>query len=38
MQAMIEHGMRAVTQAEWVDDRGLGAGDAGGRFVVAGSP
>jgi len=35
---MIEHDMRAVAQADWVIDVGPGAGDAGGRIVVAGSP
>ncbi|HIC65383.1 MAG TPA: excinuclease ABC subunit A, partial [Paracoccus sp.] len=35
---MIEHDMRAVAQADWVIDVGPGAGDAGGKIVVAGSP
>lgn len=35
---MIEHDMRAVTQADWVIDVGPGAGDAGGRIVAAGTP
>ncbi|WP_340648232.1 excinuclease ABC subunit UvrA [Pseudoxanthomonas winnipegensis] len=35
---MIEHDMRAVAQADWVIDVGPGAGAAGGRIVVAGSP
>jgi len=35
---MIEHDMRAVAQADWVIDVGPGAGDAGGRIVIAGSP
>lgn len=35
---MIEHDMRAVAQADWVIDAGPGAGDVGGRVVVASSP
>lgn len=35
---MIEHDMRAVSQADWVIDVGPGAGDAGGRIVANGSP
>ena len=35
---MIEHDMRAVAQADWVIDVGPGAGEAGGRIMVAGPP
>lgn len=35
---MIEHDMCAVAQADWVIDVGPGAGNAGGRIVVAGTP
>lgn len=35
---IIEHDMRAVAQADWVIDVGPGAGDEGGRVVVAGTP
>ncbi|WP_321939192.1 excinuclease ABC subunit UvrA [Paraburkholderia sp. J8-2] len=35
---MIEHDMRAVTQADWVIDVGPGAGVAGGRVVATGTP
>ncbi|MFX1825761.1 hypothetical protein, partial [Acinetobacter sp. AS5] len=35
---MIEHDMRAVAQADWVIDVGPGAGNAGGRIVVTGTP
>lgn len=35
---MIEHDMRAVSQADWVIDVGPGAGGAGGRIVANGSP
>jgi excinuclease ABC subunit A len=35
---MVERDMHAVAQADWVIDVGPGAGDAGGRVVVAGSP
>ena len=35
---MIEHDTRAVAQADWVIDVGPGAGEAGGRVVVSGTP
>ncbi|MEN4419370.1 excinuclease ABC subunit A, partial [Enterobacter hormaechei subsp. xiangfangensis] len=35
---MIEHDMRAVTQADQVIDIGPGAGHEGGRLVAAGTP
>lgn len=35
---MIEHDMRAVTQADWVVDVGPGAGGAGGRILAVGTP
>ncbi|WP_322087202.1 excinuclease ABC subunit UvrA [Burkholderia sp. BCC1999] len=35
---IVEHDMRAVAQADWVIDVGPGAGDEGGRVVVAGTP
>lgn len=35
---VVEHEMRVVAQADWVIDMGPGAGEAGGRVVVAGVP
>ncbi|MCS5715817.1 excinuclease ABC subunit UvrA [Herbiconiux sp. CPCC 205716] len=35
---MVEHDMRVVAQADWVIDLGPGAGEAGGRVMVAGTP
>ena len=35
---VVEHDMRTVAQCDWVIDMGPGAGDAGGRIVVAGRP
>ena len=35
---IVEHEMRVVAQADWVIDIGPGAGDQGGRIVVAGRP
>ncbi|WNG26077.1 excinuclease ABC subunit A [Cystobacter fuscus] len=35
---LVEHDMRVVAQSDWVIDIGPGAGDEGGRVVVAGSP
>jgi excinuclease ABC subunit A len=35
---VIEHDMRVVAGSDWVIDIGPGAGDAGGRVVVAGTP
>jgi excinuclease ABC subunit A len=33
-----EHEMRVAAEADWIIDLGPGAGDAGGRIVVAGTP
>jgi excinuclease ABC subunit A len=35
---VVEHDMRVVASSDWVIDMGPGAGDEGGRIVVAGSP
>ncbi len=35
---VVEHEMRVVAQSDWVIDIGPGAGDQGGRIVVAGIP
>ncbi|MDI2590560.1 excinuclease ABC subunit UvrA [Pseudomonas sp. 681] len=35
---VVEHEMRVVAQSDWVIDMGPGAGDQGGRVVVAGTP
>jgi excinuclease ABC subunit A len=35
---LVEHDMRVVAQSDWVIDIGPGAGDEGGRVVVAGTP
>ncbi len=35
---VVEHDMRTVAQCDWAIDIGPGAGDAGGRIVVAGPP
>lgn len=35
---VIEHDMRVVAASDWVIDMGPGAGNAGGRVVVAGTP
>jgi excinuclease ABC subunit A len=35
---VVEHDMRVVTGSDWVIDVGPGAGDEGGRIVVAGPP
>ncbi|WP_434707310.1 excinuclease ABC subunit UvrA [Pseudomonas sp. R1-1] len=35
---VVEHEMRVVAQSDWVIDIGPGAGDKGGRIVVAGTP
>ncbi len=35
---VVEHDMRTVAQCDWVIDMGPGAGDDGGRIVVAGRP
>ncbi|KQN53309.1 excinuclease ABC subunit A [Pseudomonas sp. Leaf48] len=35
---VVEHEMRVVAQSDWVIDIGPGAGDSGGRVVVAGTP
>ncbi|HTN40353.1 MAG TPA: excinuclease ABC subunit A, partial [Asticcacaulis sp.] len=35
---IVEHDMRTVAQCDWVIDIGPGAGDAGGKVVVAGRP
>ncbi len=35
---VVEHDMRVVAQSDWVIDIGPGAGEAGGRVVVAGPP
>jgi excinuclease ABC subunit A len=35
---VVEHDMRVVAGSDWVIDMGPGAGDAGGRIVVAGTP
>jgi excinuclease ABC subunit A len=35
---VVEHDMRVIANSDWVIDMGPGAGDEGGRVVVAGSP
>lgn len=35
---VVEHDMRVVAQSDWVIDIGPGAGEAGGKVVVAGTP
>ncbi|MFJ2285310.1 excinuclease ABC subunit A [Pseudomonas iridis] len=35
---VVEHEMRVVAQSDWVIDIGPGAGDEGGKIVVAGTP
>src|SRR5207253_6659834 len=35
---VVEHDMRVVAGSDWVIDMGPGAGDEGGRVVVAGTP
>lgn len=35
---LVEHDMRVVAASDWVIDMGPGAGDKGGRVVVAGPP
>jgi excinuclease ABC subunit A len=35
---LVEHDMRVVAGSDWVIDIGPGAGDEGGRVVVAGTP
>lgn len=35
---VVEHDMRVVAQSDWVIDIGPGAGDAGGKVVVSGTP
>jgi excinuclease ABC subunit A len=35
---LVEHEMRVVAASDWVIDMGPGAGDEGGRMVVAGTP
>jgi excinuclease ABC subunit A len=35
---LVEHDMRVVTASDWIVDMGPGAGDRGGRVVVAGTP
>ncbi|WP_303830998.1 excinuclease ABC subunit UvrA [Asticcacaulis taihuensis] len=35
---VVEHDMRSVAQCDWIIDIGPGAGDAGGKIVVAGRP
>ena len=35
---VVEHDMRVIAQSDWVIDMGPGAGDEGGRIVVAGPP
>jgi excinuclease ABC subunit A len=35
---LVEHEMRVVAQSDWVIDVGPGAGEAGGRIVVEGTP
>jgi excinuclease ABC subunit A len=35
---VVEHDMRVVAGSDWVIDMGPGAGDEGGRVVIAGSP
>ena len=35
---VVEHDMRVVAESDWVIDMGPGAGDEGGRIVVAGTP
>lgn len=35
---VVEHDMRVIAQSDWVIDIGPGAGDAGGKVVVSGTP
>jgi len=35
---LVEHDMRVIAESDWVIDMGPGAGDEGGRIVVAGAP
>ena len=35
---VVEHDMRAITQADWIIDLGPGAGEDGGRIVASGVP
>lgn len=35
---IVEHDMRVVAGSDWVIDMGAGAGDEGGKIVVAGTP
>src|SRR5690606_23913217 len=35
---VVEHDMRVVAQSDWVSDLGPGAGDAGSKVVVCGTP
>jgi excinuclease ABC subunit A len=35
---VVEHEMRVVAQSDWVIDIGPGAGDQGGKIVIAGTP
>jgi len=35
---VVEHDMRVIAASDWVIDLGPGAGDEGGRIVVAGPP
>ena len=35
---VVEHDMRVIARSDWVIDMGPGAGDEGGRVVIAGSP
>ncbi|NMO15892.1 excinuclease ABC subunit UvrA [Pyxidicoccus fallax] len=35
---LVEHDMRVIAESDWVIDMGPGAGDEGGRVVVAGTP
>jgi excinuclease ABC subunit A len=35
---LVEHDMRVATASDWIIDMGPGAGDRGGRVVVAGTP
>jgi excinuclease ABC subunit A len=35
---VVEHDMNVIAQSDWVIDMGPGAGEAGGKIVVAGTP
>ena len=35
---LVEHDMRVIAGSDWVIDMGPGAGDEGGRIVIAGTP